>query len=329
MFSDALDRMILLFATGLGLALLGGANAFLRNSSLALRCGSSLGIIGLAAGTAFAATGLPLAGIAVGSTLTTLSLVVSLAGSSWFARALTAAATAFRTPALRWATVAVLGLATAIGSVFQSEDEYFANVDRQMAELESLTTPPPSDVPSARAVTDSGREIAIREAVAPRGDQELMALEAAIFSRPAVRDSVIRTQSGSDLTNCHGWVFTGGRFWITGSEVDRILTENAYQVITDPHPGDLVVYRSGTNVLHTALVRYVTEGLPVLVEGKWGCSGIYIHPVDKSVYGTEFQYYRSTRSGHLLVGMYSTAGNEARGTPHLVSDPASPGEFTD
>jgi hypothetical protein len=47
----------------------------------------------------------------------------------------------------------------------------------------------------------------------------------------------------------------------------------------------------------------VAEGQPVLVESKWGNLGVFLHPADKTPYGTEFTFYRSARSGHLLVGV--------------------------
>ena len=75
--------------------------------------------------------------------------------------------------------------------------------------------------------------------------------------------------------------------------------------MTDPRPGDLVVYRLGGAVAHTAVVRYVTGGMPVLVEGKWGWAGVFLHPVDKSAYGGSFGYYRSARAGHSLAGIES------------------------
>ena len=132
--------------------------------------------------------------------------------------------------------------------------------------------------------------------------------------------------TSSETSPYHGWVFTGGRFWVSGTEVDRILTENLYQPVTTPRPGDIVVYRMGTSVAHTGIVRYVTESLPVLVEGKWGCTGVYLHPVDKSIYGTSFTYYRSPRTGHLLAGIESSEGPAS---PHIIPDPANPDEFTE
>ena len=52
-----------------------------------------------------------------------------------------------------------------------------------------------------------------------------------------------------------------------------------------------------------ALVRYVADGMPPLVESKWAWMGVFLHPVDKSAYGTDFAYYRSPRSGHVLSGL--------------------------
>lgn len=99
--------------------------------------------------------------------------------------------------------------------------------------------------------------------------------------------------------------------------------------MTDPHPGDLVVYRHGDAVCHTALVRYVTENQPVLVEGKWGCTGVYLHPVEKSIYGDDYRFYRSNRKGHLLAGIRATDPSAASGSPQVVANPANPDEFTE
>ena len=82
-----------------------------------------------------------------------------------------------------------------------------------------------------------------------------------------------------------------------------ILADNGYTPVTDPRPGDLAVYRQNGTVAHTAVVRYVTPGMPVLVEGKWGVAGVYLHPVDASPYGSEFTFYRVDRPTHVLAGL--------------------------
>src|SRR5262249_33273989 len=108
-------------------------------------------------------------------------------------------------------------------------------------------------------------------------------------------------------SNCHGWVFAAGRYWVPGNAVEAILRDNGYAEVTAPRPGDLAVYRgSDGGVSHTAGVRDVSDGMPVLVEGKWGALGVFLHPADKSPYGTDVRFYRSPRHGHTLAGIEPT-----------------------
>ena len=134
-----------------------------------------------------------------------------------------------------------------------------------------------------------------------------MEVEERFLQNSQLSYQVMRQGGADDHSNCHGWVFTGGRYLLSGDDVDLILKENKYLEQHEPRPGDLVVYRSSGVVLHTAIVQYVTEGQPVLVQGKWGNLGVYLHPVEKSPYGSEFTYYRSIRTGHLLAGTGGTA----------------------
>lgn len=322
---DSFGMLMTGVCSGGGLSLLGAANVVLRRSTLALRLPVSLAIVAGVAGVAYAATDSMEVARRVSLLLASASGVFMLIGSDWLASLV-----AFvRRPAVRWSVASFAGFTFAIGAVAYSEFQEELATDRHMAELEALSAPPPSQVPAARAQTDSGREVALKEATAPRDISEMQALEDAIFSRPNVRDNVIRSQPASDKTNCHGWVFTGGKFWVSGSEVDSILADNRYRIVSDPQPGDLVVYRNDGAVSHTALVRYVTEQQPVLVEGKWGCSGVYLHPVDKSIYGEKYQFYRSSRKGHLLAGIRGIDPNTSSGSPQVLANPANPDEFTE
>ena len=45
-----------------------------------------------------------------------------------------------------------------------------------------------------------------------------------------------------------------------------------------------------------------------MVEGKWGAMGVFLHQADKSFYGTDIAFYRSARTGHLLVGLGGSPG---------------------
>jgi len=116
--------------------------------------------------------------------------------------------------------------------------------------------------------------------------------------------AVIRCAPATDFTNCHGWVFTGGQYWVGGESVQQILDDNGYKPTTTPKAGDIVVYRNHVGVSHTGLVRYTGgDGTPPMVESKWAWMSAFLHPVDKSVYGTDYTFYRSPRNGHVLAGL--------------------------
>jgi len=112
---------------------------------------------------------------------------------------------------------------------------------------------------------------------------------------------LIVASGGTARSNCHGWVFTGGRYVIPGDRVDTILRENGYETVSSPLPGDLVIYRddAGTPV-HTGIVKAIgTDGF-VLVESKWGQLDVFWHIAEEPAYGSRFEYRRSGREGHLL-----------------------------
>lgn len=118
-----------------------------------------------------------------------------------------------------------------------------------------------------------------------------------------LQQQVIRVAPSTFHSNCHGWVFTGGRFIVDCDVVDRILSDNDYQPVTEPRTGDIIIYRDAYGrVSHTGLVHSAASGL-TLIESKWGNSGRYLHQPQHSIYSHHFSYYRSPRSGHLLRGL--------------------------
>jgi hypothetical protein len=119
-------------------------------------------------------------------------------------------------------------------------------------------------------------------------------------------DKWIRRGPPTDHSNCHGWVFTGGRFNLSGEQVDTILTENGYEKADKPQAGDVIVYRAGTLLRHTGVVQAVLPGGEVLVESKWGWMGVFLHAAGDSPYGKEYEFRRSPRAGHLLTGLTPT-----------------------
>src|SRR5262245_43887989 len=112
--------------------------------------------------------------------------------------------------------------------------------------------------------------------------------------------SLIRTAPMESHHNCHGWIFTGGRFWVRNEHVDLILNDNGYQKVDKPRTGDLIIYRGDNGgMLHSGLVRVADDQL-VLIESKWGVMGRYVHPPAEQPYALTWTCYRSPRHGHLL-----------------------------
>ena len=156
----------------------------------------------------------------------------------------------------------------------------------------------PPVAPSVVAYTDTGRPVELAvygevdfPAARSQADEDLLSRN--------LRFTLIRTASPDPASNCHGWVFTGGRYWVNGNSVDQILVDNGYSEVTDPHAGDLIIYRgTAGEVAHTAVVR--ATGDLVLVEGKWSCLGCYMHMPEQYPYRYGWTFYRSTRQGHVL-----------------------------
>lgn len=101
--------------------------------------------------------------------------------------------------------------------------------------------------------------------------------------------------------NCHGWVFTGGRFLLKGNDVDVILADNDYVQVASPESGDVVIYRDSSNrILHTALVQGILRDGTIISESKWGVDKRFLHLPDDQPYSSIYTYYRTTRPHHLI-----------------------------
>lgn len=128
--------------------------------------------------------------------------------------------------------------------------------------------------------------------------------EAAFFARHDLVGRVLRLGPAQPGCNCHGWVFTGGRYVLGSSDVEMILQGNGYSEVRVPRPGDLVIYRDSAGVLMHSGVVQSRIGDRVLVESVWVNLGRYLHPVEAySFYKARWTYYRSLRPGHLLQGI--------------------------
>lgn len=329
MADDLFSQLVGMVFAGGGLLLAAGMNLLLRQTPWWGRAAVTLLVCGAAAGGVWTITGETRAVGRAGAVLAVGTGFGFIAGSCQVGAAAALLFTGLRRADVRWGLVAVAGLGIVCASAARYQIDFDADIDRGMAELESLTTPPATTDPADdRASTDRGTPVPIRQAAAPRPDGDLRDFEERILRNSVVRDHLIRRQPADDRANCHGWVFTGGRYWLGGAAVDQVLDENGYRPVSDPQPGDLVVYRTGSSVTHTAVVRYVAAGNPVLVEGKWGCIGVFVHPVDKSLYGTEFTYYRSPRRGHLLAGLGGPLASAA-GVVRDADDPPVTDDFAE
>jgi hypothetical protein len=147
-------------------------------------------------------------------------------------------------------------------------------------------------VPDVLAFTDRGSPVEIRrlhDAVAPG-------------TVPNGYEGRLIVAGGEDaLSNCHGWVFSGGAFSVAGSSVDAIPEENGYREVRDPRPMDLVIYRDDDGVpVHTGIVKATGANRFVLVESKWGQLDVYWHEPADQGYADHWEYWRSERPGHRL-----------------------------
>lgn len=183
--------------------------------------------------------------------------------------------------------------------------------DAYLASLVEAAEQPAS--PCGQARTDAGGLVPL---YAVTDSPPLSAeMEAGLLRSMALDREPTRTAPADPAANCHGWVFAGGRFWVVGGDVERILADNAYRATTDPREGDLAVFRDTFGgVTHSGVVRAGAGG--VRIESKWGVMGRYVHtPVDHAFRYHGLTYYHSPRGGHLLRGLTRGGPSESAGPP--------------
>ncbi|MFO0935642.1 MAG: HIG1 domain-containing protein [Gemmataceae bacterium] len=177
--------------------------------------------------------------------------------------------------------------------------------DQMMRMMSYASWHPPFDETTVEGKTDKGKTIPLYVAQV-RSAEETAADELELLTGFEWLKRVINRGAASDASNCHGWVFTGGKYWVQGKDVRTILEDNGYRVTRNPRPEDLIVYfkanESGTETVeHTGIVRAV--GGVTLIESKWGWMGVYLHAADSSCYGLNFKFYHTSRSGHQFVNL--------------------------
>lgn len=167
------------------------------------------------------------------------------------------------------------------------------------SEIAALRHPSPPEPAGYVAHTNRGATIALYRAIA---DDDIGEMEKQFDAQleTTLPLKLIQTAAADPTCNCHGWVFAGGRFYVRGSDVPTILTDDEYTEVSQPQPGDVIVYRDGAgNAVHTGLVR-LAEGDLILVESKWGPLGRFLHAPIHQPYSTTWAFYRGPRDDHTL-----------------------------
>jgi hypothetical protein len=309
MIHDRFEQFLVLCFIGFGLLLASAVNLFLRKSGIARRALATTAVVGCTglASWLFAGQERVIAPVAVSlsGVLTPTLFLGTRRGST----ATALLCERLRRPEAPWWFCAAGGIGAIVCSSVLFDARDAKEVDTATDELDRLEDIGEREFPfyfhpaAKKATTDRGNPVTMLITLNPRPAEEHDRIEAALFQHKWNLAQLIRRGPGDDRTNCLGWLFAGGEYWLLDREIDRIIRDNGYQIITQPRPDDLVVYRQNGHFAHVAIVRVTTKDLPAIVEGKWGFNGVYLHPVDASIYGSNYVYYRSPRSGHLLAGL--------------------------
>ena len=294
--TDPLSQFYTLFTVGVGLLLVGCSNALVGTGSrwrtLTIVAFASLVCVGLASLLTeqlvpwFAGVGFVCVGCAY---VSNLAAVRSLVSNS----------------TIRSVCIASVGLCLLLGSGwhYDAQKQSLNDESNQLFQLQFNRSPGVEDT-SVHAVTDAGTPLHLMKSLEERTPADSALAERQYLSAMYQKETIIRRQPATDVSNCHGWVFTGGRYSLAKEDVERILTDNHYTTTKQAQVHDLVIYRDGNqSVTHTAMICAVLVDGTILVEGKWGRLGVYIHDVHGSCYGDNFHYYHSPRVGHIVRGL--------------------------
>lgn len=314
MSEPAFVELIVLVGVAIGLVLLGLSKALLGGRGTAARVAGATGAI-LVPAALPGAFGFPQSAPVASGVVAVAVLGAAAIGSSWARGVVSTVAHRLARPAVQSGLLAMGGGLLLVGALARYDLDAEAQLESDMAFMVQVTWKPPlHEVESI--TTASGHRVGLYQVQEMRSPSESTAAERPILTGLGFSERVIRVGPACDNCNCHGWVFTGGRYWVGGEDVDHILTDNGYQPVSQPRAGDVVIYRESQRITHTAVVRTAEPGGPVLVEGKWGWMGVFLHPPEGSCYGRQFTYYRGPRTTHVLAGVGGSPAarpNEAAG----------------
>lgn len=206
-----------------------------------------------------------------------------------------------RCPLVAGAGISLAGVALLAVTVVFHDSGLEGQLDDEGESFELFRYVPEREPDGDRQLlTDRGRALIPWRAKSPMSRDEIDDKESRTLGKLDPKYHRDRTGPASEVSNCHGWVFTGGRWIITNGDVESILADNGYRTVERPVPGDIAIYRKDGLVTHTALVRSAEPGRTVMVESKWSWMGVFHHGVDQSMYGDNFAYYRTDRPNHVV-----------------------------
>lgn len=183
---------------------------------------------------------------------------------------------------------------------------YWTVVPEKFWEPPQLMMVDKTEVAHGTVRTDTGQSLRMIAPVRRATAEEVLEVK-----NQTVLPNLICTDLPGVDYNCHGWVFTGGRYWVTGLDVARVLNDNGYVPVKTPAPGDVVIYyNNAKQPVHTGLVR-ASDALGIIIESKWDIRGRYIHLPEMQDYSDTWVYYHTDRPSHLLVGLDSAHKVEA------------------
>jgi hypothetical protein len=196
---------------------------------------------------------------------------------------------------LAFGAVIAIGLALRDAPADRSSDAASTESTDREPEVRAALEPVPS---GHRARTDRGVAVklyhvaatALSEADVRHAEREMAAnFPGAIVTAPPTL-----------AHNCHGWIFAGGRCWVSQDDVETILRDNGYREVADPRPGDVVIFRGTAGaIVHSGIVR-ATRGDRVEVESKWGYMHRVRHEVAAQPFGSQWAYFHTERATHLI-----------------------------
>jgi hypothetical protein len=303
MTEELLYRVVFVFSSGLGLVLAGGLSLLLAKKKFVVKAGATVPVAA-AIGLVFASFVPPTQAMMSAGLLVLAVIILSVSRSNsitstvgvWFARACRPTALAVM------AAVAGAALMTAAIAHMTISEDAAADDDMQWM-FETTYRPELDPVADGSAVTDRGGAIPLLKVHAPRNPDQIAHAEGRISPDAKEHRRLYLEFPPSEDCNCHGWVFTGGRYWLSPESVEKILLENGYHTVSDPRPGDVVIYRQGGVISHTAIVYTALPSRPIMVEGKWGAMGVYLHAIGECAYGNSYTFHRSKREGHVVAGL--------------------------